>query len=102
MAFDARICGPKIMTEQWRVYSKIRLSTVSTEINPVFTNDRVRIKPATVNANKCFRQNLINNPVNPLPDDKILDWSKLKQIADDILALYSIDTRLDTSTTNSF
>ena len=23
--------------------------------------------------------------VNPLPDDKILDWSKLKQIADDIL-----------------
>ena len=25
------------------------------------------------------------NPINPLPDDKILDWSKLKQIADDIL-----------------
>ena len=23
--------------------------------------------------------------VNPLPDNKILDWSKLKQIADDIL-----------------
>ena len=23
--------------------------------------------------------------VNLLPDDKILDWSKLKQIADDIL-----------------
>ena len=23
--------------------------------------------------------------VNPLPDDKILDWFKLKQIADDIL-----------------
>ena len=23
--------------------------------------------------------------LNPLPDDKILDWSKLKQIADDIL-----------------
>ena len=22
---------------------------------------------------------------NPLPDDKILDWSKLKQIADDFL-----------------
>ena len=22
---------------------------------------------------------------NPLPDDKILDWSKLKQITDDIL-----------------
>ena len=22
---------------------------------------------------------------NPLPDDKILDWSKLNQIADDIL-----------------
>ena len=25
------------------------------------------------------------NMVNPLPGDKILDWSKLKQIADDIL-----------------
>ena len=25
-----------------------------------------------------------NIVVNPLPDDKILDWSKLKQIADDI------------------
>ena len=24
-------------------------------------------------------------PFNPLPDDKILDWSKLKQIADNIL-----------------
>ena len=23
--------------------------------------------------------------INPLPDDKILDWSRLKQIADDIL-----------------
>ena len=23
--------------------------------------------------------------INPLPDDKALDWSKLKQIADDIL-----------------
>ena len=23
--------------------------------------------------------------LNPLPDDKTLDWSKLKQIADDIL-----------------
>ena len=23
--------------------------------------------------------------VNPLPDDKILDWSKLEQIADNIL-----------------
>ena len=23
--------------------------------------------------------------INPLPDDKFLDWSKLKQIADDIL-----------------
>ena len=22
---------------------------------------------------------------NPLPDDKVLDWSKIKQIADDIL-----------------
>ena len=40
--------------------------------------------------------------VNPLPDDKILDWSKLKQIADDILTLYSIDTHFDTSTMEVF
>ena len=26
-----------------------------------------------------------NHCFNPLPDNKILDWSKLKQIADDIL-----------------
>ena len=26
---------------------------------------------------------------NPLPDDKILDWSKLKQMADDILKCIS-------------
>ena len=25
------------------------------------------------------------DPFNPLPDNKILDWSKLKQSADDIL-----------------
>ena len=25
------------------------------------------------------------NAINPLPDKEILDWSKLKQIADDIL-----------------
>ena len=30
-------------------------------------------------------KNLLFDWVNPLPDDKILDWSKLKQIADDIL-----------------
>ena len=29
--------------------------------------------------------NLYKVTINPLPDDKILDWSKLKQIADDIL-----------------
>ena len=27
----------------------------------------------------------VRRVLNPLPDDKILDWSKLKQIADDIL-----------------
>ena len=26
----------------------------------------------------------LRDKVNPLPDDKILDWSKLKEIADDI------------------
>ena len=27
----------------------------------------------------------LERQINPLPDDKILDWSKLKQIADNIL-----------------
>ena len=27
----------------------------------------------------------LGTSVNPLPDDKILDWSKLKQIAEEIL-----------------
>ena len=31
------------------------------------------------------RQTALAHCINPLPDDKILDWSKLKQIADDIL-----------------
>ena len=30
------------------------------------------------------RANNTSGFVNPLPDDKILDWSKLKQIADNI------------------
>ena len=37
---------------------------------------------------KNFQRNLLQNMImviNPLPEDKILDWSKLKQIADDIL-----------------
>ena len=28
---------------------------------------------------------MLDNLINPLPDNKILDWSKLKQMADDIL-----------------
>ena len=28
---------------------------------------------------------LVQSEFNPFPDDKILDWSKLKQIADDII-----------------
>ena len=32
---------------------------------------------------------------NPLPDDKILDWSKLKQIADDILKCISVPYRVE-------
>ena len=30
--------------------------------------------------------------LNPLPDEKILDWSKLKEIADDILKCIESDT----------
>ena len=31
--------------------------------------------------------------VNPLPVDKILDWSKLKQIADNILSVFKIKNK---------
>ena len=40
--------------------------------------------------------------LNQLPDNKILDWAKLKQIADGIFPLHSIDTHFKASTTNSF
>ena len=33
-------------------------------------------------SNKKYKQNL--DFLTPLPEDKTLDWSKLKQIADDI------------------
>ena len=32
-----------------------------------------------------YQKNHMHNPFNPLSHDKILDWFKLKQIADDIL-----------------
>ena len=32
-----------------------------------------------------FKKILLQEWINQLPDDKILDWSKLKQIADNIL-----------------
>ena len=31
--------------------------------------------------------------LDPLPDNKILDWSKLKQIADDIFMRFKIDNK---------
>ena len=34
---------------------------------------------------ETIEQSPVKWELNPLPDDKILDWSKLKQIADDIL-----------------
>ena len=33
---------------------------------------------------QCFNGLLYSYMLNPFPDDKIVDWSKLKQIADDI------------------
>ena len=32
-----------------------------------------------------FAKPFYQRAINPLPDDKLLDWSKLKQIADDII-----------------
>ena len=38
-----------------------------------------------VNEDKAVQKSFLYFGFNPLPDDKILDWFKLKQIADDIL-----------------
>ena len=31
--------------------------------------------------------------LNPLPDNKILDWSKLKEIADDIQSAFKMENK---------
>ena len=35
-------------------------------------------------------ESICRQPINPLPDNKILDWSKLKQIADNILNAFKM------------
>ena len=37
---------------------------------------------------RVMRNVSISSSINPLPDDKILDWSKFKQIADNILKCF--------------
>ena len=44
--------------------------------------DNGKIKAVTVCHYNLFK---LLTTLNPLPDDKILDWSKIEQIADDIL-----------------
>ena len=46
-----------------------------------------RIYPSLTAADHCLGDTCAGEQpwVNPLPDDKILDWSKLKQIADENL-----------------
>ena len=43
------------------------------------------LKSWLVNKNLDLSMRKTLTYVNPLPDDKIIDWSKLKQITDDIL-----------------
>ena len=38
----------------------------------------------TIQKERLTKKLHVLESVNPLPDDKILDWSKLKQVADDI------------------
>ena len=49
-------------------------------------------KPCVCSSGRIFHPMLMklgqNVLLNPLPDQKILDWSKLKQIEDDILECY--------------
>ena len=49
----------------------------------------IKTKKLKKNSVKCQSFNdiktIYKHQINPLPDNKILDWSKLKQVADDIL-----------------
>ena len=45
---------------------------------------------ATIPGYNINKQCPVENWFNPLPDEKILDWSKLKEIADDILKCIEI------------
>ena len=50
----------------------------------------VKVKKKCEEKRKCWLEAIsplqgFRKAFNPLPDDKIFDWSKLKQIADDIL-----------------
>ena len=68
-------------------------------INPLLHNPSTGLQRTTFEKNILGKEENVGNAhfllpykrkkkkstFNPLPDDKILDWSKLKQIADDIL-----------------
>ena len=45
---------------------------------------KLRVQTTILNLTRK-NQGLFGKRVNPLPDDKILDWPKLKQTVDDIL-----------------
>ena len=51
---------------------------------PVYPSVRVSVGVSICVQNISLCQSACGG-INPLPDNKILDWSKLKQIADDIL-----------------
>ena len=63
------------------------MSSISLFSRNVFS--AIKIKSHHLSKNRyvdCKAFNfVVLESVNSLPDDKILDWSKLKQIADDIL-----------------
>ena len=54
-------------------------------LNSKFDFQVANLLLATPNFEPCNFDVWVHCHFNPLPDDKISDWSKLKQLADDIL-----------------
>ena len=79
-----------------RVWHMIRLHTSAARCSSTLTTKKICCHE---------RQDWVDvgiYSINPLPDDEILEWSKLKEIADNILTLHSIDTHFNASTTDNF
>ena len=88
--FCLKNCGIRNCTDTWQIRTNSAAvpNTFSSFTLSVLGTHKGTSTMRTVYQDKCglnFVSPLSTICINPLPDDKILDWSKFKQIADDIL-----------------